>query len=63
MKYHPIKIGIKWLLIISMAVVFISCASNKHVPQKRKRCKDCPRFTQQLPENFQENTGIYELIG
>ena len=63
MKYHLIKIGIKWLFAVSMAVLFISCASNRHTPQKRKRCKDCPRFTQQLPENPQENITIYEHIG
>ena len=62
MKYHPVKIGIKWLFAVGMAVFFISCASNRHAPNKRKRCKDCPRFSQQLPEKHIDNI-TYEYIG
>ena len=62
MKYHSVKIGIKWLFAVGLAALFICCASNKHTPKKRKRCNDCPRFSQQLPENPYDDM-TYEYIG
>lgn len=55
---------VKLFLVLFFTGLFISCASNKYPQKKRKKCNDCPRFSQQLPENFNyDNAKDYETIG
>lgn len=61
MKFcNPVRL----FLVLLFTGLFISCASSKYPQKKRKKCNDCPRFTQQLPENFNyDNVKNYETIG
>ena len=63
MKYQFIKIGIKGLLAVGIIMAFAACSSNKNMPKRQKRCNDCPRFSEQMPEKPTENTITYEHIG
>lgn len=61
MKVHN---SIRLFLVLLFTGLFISCASNKYPQKKRKRCNDCPRFSQQLPENSNyDNVKDYDPIG
>ena len=54
---------IKLLAIVLFAGLFMSCASNKYPQKKRKKCNDCPKFSQELLENPQDYIKTYEYRG
>ena len=57
------RYNVKLLIILLFAGIFVGCASSKYPQKKRKKCNDCPKFSQELMENPSDKAKIYAYIG
>lgn len=64
MKLDMNRNFIKLFLGLFVAGLFFSCASNKYPQKKRKkRCNDCPRFSEQFDKDQKDTVKTYEYVG